>query len=109
MLLLRTNVGVEVDVALGGLPFESELISRAVDVVYGAGVVLHICTGEDLVVLKAFANRARDHADLIGIARRRGPQLDWAAILDRLTPLVEVKEEPEILTRVRDLQGEFGA
>jgi hypothetical protein len=32
--------------------------------------------------------------------------LDWPAVLQRLAPLVEAKEAPEILDRVRALQDE---
>ena len=107
VLLLRTAGGVDVDVALAALPFEADLIARASDVEFETGLFLHICSSEDLFVLKAFADRPQDQADLIGIARRRGRELDWTAVLSRLTPLVEAKEAPEILTRVRALRGEF--
>lgn len=106
VLLLRTSGGVEVDVALAGLPFEADMIARAVKAEYGPGVVLRICSAEDLFVLKAFADRPQDRADLVGIARRRGRVLDWPAVLQRLAPLVEAKEAPEILDRVRALQDE---
>lgn len=108
VLLLRTRSGVEIDVALAGLPFEAELIARAVEIEFEPGVALRICTAEDLVVLKAFADRPQDRADVIGIARRRGGALDWNAVVERLAPLVEAKEAPEILDQVRELGREFG-
>ena len=108
VLLIRTDAGVEVDIALAGLPFEAEMIGRAVEVALETDVVLRLCRAEDLFVLKAFADRAQDRADLIGIARRRGADLDWTAVIERLTPLAEAKDAPEILDRVQDLQREFG-
>lgn len=108
VLLLATADGVEVDVALAGLPFESEMIDRAVMIEFEPDVVLRICTAEDLMVLKAFADRAQDRADVIGIARRRGRQLDWQAVLEHLTPLVEAKEQPAILDAIRALRTECG-
>jgi predicted nucleotidyltransferase len=107
VLLLVTSGGVQVDVALAGLAYESELIDRARTIEFEAGVALRVCTAEDLFVLKAFANREQDRADLIGIARRRGHELDWDAIFQNLGPLVEAKEEPAILENVRRLQAEF--
>ena len=108
VLLLRTASGVEIDVALAGLPFEAELIARAVTVEFEKGVMLRICTAEDLLVLKAFADRPQDRADVIGIARRRGTDLDWTAVAARLTPLAKAKEAPDIVRRVQELQREFG-
>ncbi|NUQ11539.1 MAG: hypothetical protein HUU26_04300 [Gemmatimonadaceae bacterium] len=61
---------------------------------------------EDLVVLKAFAARDRDWVDIAGIAARQGPTLDWDAIFARLQPLVELKEAPEILARLRSVRAE---
>lgn len=109
VLLLRTGnaPGVDVDIALAALPFEREMIARAVPVEFQPGATLRICSAEDLFVIKAFANRLRDRADVLGIARRRGPELDWAAIRHRLAPLAAVKDEPEILASVEKLQAEF--
>ncbi len=109
VLLLSTSrgSGVDVDVALAGLPFEDDMIARAVLMEYEVDLALRICTSEDLVVLKAFADRLQDRADLVGIAQRRGRQLDWDAIIERLEPLVEAKGEPAILANVEALQREF--
>lgn len=109
VLLCATPVGVPVDIALGALPFEAEMIERATEVEFEPGVALRICSAEDLLVLKAFADRPRDRADALGIARRSGRTLDWDAIEMRLTPLAEAKGEPEILERVRSLRKEFHA
>lgn len=108
VLLLTTEEGVEVDVALAGLPFESEMIDRAVAIEFEPGVLLRICSAEDLMVLKAFADRPQDRADIVGMARRRGHVLDWDVVLERLAPLAEAKEEPAILDSVRALRKESG-
>lgn len=108
VLLLSTSAGIAVDVALGALSFEAEMIARAVEVEFEPGVALRICSAEDLFVLKAFADRLQDRADVEGIARRRGRELGWDAILARLTPLAETKGEPGILDRVRALREQFG-
>lgn len=104
VLLIATAQEVQIDVALAGLPFEAELIARAVSAEFEPGVMLRICTAEDLFVLKAFADRPQDRADLVGIARRQRRTLDWDAILERLKPLVEAKEQPGILEAVRLLR-----
>jgi hypothetical protein len=107
VLLLSMPDGPDVDVALAGLPFESDMIDRAVMAEIAPAFAIRICAAEDLFVMKAFADRAQDRADVLGIARRTGRQLDWNAILDRLAPLAEAKEEPGLLDGVRALRDEF--
>lgn len=109
VLLLATPAGIPVDVALGSLPFEADMIARATDVEFEPAVALRICSAEDLLVLKAFADRLQDRADLAGIARRRGRVLDWDAVLARLAPLAETKGDPGILQAVKDLRAQFAS
>ena len=60
-------------------------------------------------MLKAFADRLQDRADVAGIARRSGRALDWDAIIARLAPLVDVKGERGILESVRALRAQYGS
>ncbi len=106
--VVSTPAGIAVDVALGALPFEADMIARATEVEFEPGVALRICSAEDLFVLKAFADRLQDRADVAGIARRRGRRLDWDAIIAQLTPLAETKGDPAILQTVSALREQFG-
>jgi len=107
VLLCETPAGVPVDIALGALSFEADMIERAVDVDFEESVALRICSAEDLLVLKAFANRPRDQADVLSIARRSGSAIDWEAVEARLAPLAEAKGEAAIMDRVRALRRDF--
>ena len=51
------------------------------------------CSAEDLIVLKAFAGRDRDWADIEGILMRRAGQLDEPLVFQELTPLLQLKGE----------------
>lgn len=59
------------------------------------------------LVLKAFADRPRDQADVLSIARRSGRSVDWGAVEARLAPLTQAKGEPAILDRIRALRRDF--
>ena len=50
------------------------------------GVSLLTCSAEDLIVLKAFADRDQDWLDIEGILFRQKGLLDWDYILTELTP-----------------------
>ena len=62
ILLLTTPGGIGLDVSLGGIPFEERVVQRATEAEYLPDVRLRICSAEDLVVLKAFADRLQDWA-----------------------------------------------
>lgn len=109
VLLLSTPGGIAADVALGALPLEADMIARSTEVEFEPGAALRICSAEDLLVLKAFADRLQDRADVAGIARRRGRGLDWDAILSRLAPLAETKGDAQVLETVRALRTRFGS
>lgn len=108
VLLCETAAGVPVDIALGALAFEAEMIERAVEVAFVPGVALRICSAEDLLVLKAFADRPRDQADVLSIARRSGRAVDWGAVEARLAPLAQAKGDAAILERIREIRRKFG-
>lgn len=100
VLLLRSEAGVGLDIALGGLPFEERVVERATDFVFPPDVRLRTCSAEDLVVLKAFADRPKDWVDVDGILIRQSGRLDWRYVREQLAPLAELKEAPEILQRL---------
>jgi hypothetical protein len=99
VLLLKSPSGIGIDVALGGLPFEELVVSRATQFEFLPEISLLTCSAEDLVVLKAFADRPRDWEDIAGIVARQ-QTLDWDYLLAQLRPLAEIKESPHILERL---------
>jgi hypothetical protein len=107
VLLLRSALGIGIDIALGALPFEESAVRRAKKIEVEPGASLKLCTAEDLVVMKAFASRPIDWNDIRGILVRQGTRkLDWAYVRRELQPLCEAKEAPEILTRLEALRRE---
>jgi hypothetical protein len=78
LLLRHVSSGVDLDVSLGALPFEHEIVARSFRVDVGP-VHVQLVTAEDLVVMKALARRPRDFADIESIIDMH-PDLD----LDRI-------------------------
>ncbi len=107
VLLLRSGSGVGIDIALGGLPFEESVIARTSRFAFPGQVSLLTCSAEDLIVLKAFAARGRDWADIEGIIVRQAGTLDWRYIDAQLGPLAALKEAPEILTALAKRRTEL--
>lgn len=105
VLLLRAAVGVPIDVALGGLPFEERAVRRASGWPVPGVEPLLTCSAEDLVVHKVFAGRDRDWADVGGIVARQGSRLDVATILEELPPLLDLKGDSAALSRFQAMLG----
>ncbi len=103
VLLLESSQGIEIDLALGALPFEERLIDRASDFAIDAGRLLTTCSAEDLVVLKVFAGRDRDWADIREILAAQAGRLDTELIFRELDPLLELKEDARSRLRVEEL------
>jgi hypothetical protein len=94
LLVRHQATGIDVDVALGCLPFEKEAVARA-RVVQVAGVSVPLPTPEDLVIMKAVAHRSRDLLDIDGLLAAH-PDLDLRRVRRWVRAFAEALETPEI-------------
>jgi hypothetical protein len=107
VLLLRGPEGIGIEVALGCLPFEEQAIRSAVEMELKPGARVKICRPEDLIVLKAFADRPQDWLDVKGVPiRQKERPLDWAHIRKDLKVLVRAKESPELVGKLEAMRRE---
>lgn len=74
LLLRHVHSGINIDVTLGNLPFEVEMVERGQEVSIGE-VHLRLPTPEDLIIMKAVAHRSKDLEDIKAIAASH-PNLD---------------------------------
>ena len=95
--------GVGIDISLGALSFEASAAERSSYFEFLPNISLKTCTAEDLIVFKAFANRLKDWADIDSILSIQA-KLDWKYVTEQLTPLTELKEEPEIMETLNKLR-----
>jgi hypothetical protein len=105
VLLAKTRSEIDVDIALGALPFEERSVERATEWAIGSGASIITCSAEDLIVYKVFAGRDRDWDDVRGIITRQHGRLDWQVITEELPPLLEIKEEQESWTKLNRLRA----
>ena len=97
VLLIRSSNGVAANIGLAGSAFEVEILERSSAWNIGAGASIVTCSAEDLVIYKLVAGRARDVADIEGIVRRQGADLEVERIRRYGALFAELKEEPELL------------
>jgi hypothetical protein len=103
MLLEHAPTGIPVDISLGGLPFEDQMIRRAQLHLIGTSEV-PVATPEDLIVTKGMARRPSDLLD-IDLLVRLNPGLNKEMILSELSQFAQALEMPEIVDEVRRIMG----
>lgn len=106
VVLCQASNGIDIDIALGGLPYEHHVIERASAYTFAPRMKWITASAEDMVILKAFAGRDQDWVDVKGILRRQLPKLDWKCIARELKELQELKEDPSILKRLDAMRRE---
>jgi hypothetical protein len=100
VLLGRTPGGVDVDIALGGLPFEERCVERSSTWEWTDGETLITCSAEDLVIHKVFAGRGLDWTDAERVLIRQHGKLDLKLIRTELKSLLELKDEMASLDKL---------
>jgi hypothetical protein len=91
LLLTHERTGTQVDVSIGGLPFEEEMLRNARIVQHGR-VTIRIPKPEHLILMKAFAGRTRDLLDLHTLSDAF-PNFDREWVRMSLAELAELTEQ----------------
>jgi hypothetical protein len=102
VLLLANSRGVPIDIAFGAIDFERRSIERSSLWQLPEGGALRTCSAEDLLVHKCFASRNQDWADVDRILARQVGKLDLELVRKELKPLVDLKEDPQIINRLEE-------
>jgi len=89
VILLQTDHGVNIDLSMGVLPFEQEVISRASSMRLGDELIGQIATVEDLLIMK-LVTRLFD----------LNPDVSHARIRRLVTEFAEALERPEIISNL---------
>lgn len=106
ILLLRTESGIGIDVSLAALPFEEQAVNRSSEIEFMPGTRLRICSAEDLIVMKIFAGREIDLHDVRSIIVRQGDSnLDWGYVEPHVSALAGLKEDADMVARLRRLRA----
>jgi predicted nucleotidyltransferase len=101
LLLRHTASGTDIDLSLGILPFEVEMVERSSMVDVGA-IKLRLPTPEDLIIMKAVAHRPKDLSDIQAIAASH-PDLDKERIRSWLEQFGEALDLPGLWEEIARL------
>jgi len=101
LLLQHNQTKIDVDISLGALPFEREMIERAIEFTTPE-LTVQVATPEDLIITKAVAHRRRDLLDIDNLVSVY-PKLDLARIRHWVGQFATVLESPELVSDLENL------
>jgi hypothetical protein len=102
ILFLLTKDGTAVDVFLGFLPFEREIIDRATTLLLHEGVSGLVSTAEDLVIMKLIAGRSQDLYDVVALCDLH-PDIDKDRVARVVSEYAEILDRPDISKNLDEL------
>ena len=95
LLLRHTSSQTNIDISLGILPFEHEMVERSVVYEIDDTLKIRLPTPEDLIIMKAIAHRPKDLLDIQGLVQKH-PDLDHKRIQDCVVQFADLLERPEL-------------
>lgn len=105
LLLHHKKSKVNIDISLGIMVFEEEVVTRSVKLDAGA-LTVQLPTPEDFIIMKAVAHRPKDFLDIKEVVATH-PNLDKKRIKKWVTDFAEVLEMPDLWKQIEAiLNGE---
>ena len=101
VLLFRSPGGTGVDIALGALPFEDEVVARATLAMIDQ-IEARVATVEDLLIMKLIAGRPQDLDDVRRLSELY-PDLDEERVKGTVTEYAALLEDAQILQNMEML------
>jgi hypothetical protein len=101
LLLRHQTSGINIDISLGILPFEIEMVERSRIFEVGS-IRLRLPTPEDLIIMKAVARRPKDLEDIRAIVASH-PNLDKGRIRFWVEQFGEALESPDLWNSIFSL------
>lgn len=101
LLLKHIPTNTEIDISLGVLLFEEEMVERG-GVKSFANLSARLPTPEDLIIMKAIAHRPKDLEDIRTIVDNN-PNLDIARIEKWVRDFAEVMETPNLWKQIEGI------
>ena len=105
MIFVQDSLGTRLDLLLADTPYDVAAIQRGRMIEVQPGVVIRLCSPEDLVIYKLIATRARDHEDAQSVIRRQGSSLDDNYVLDWLRQFEQALDDSTLVDEYQRLRS----
>jgi len=104
VILLEAPDGTTVDVSMGLLPIEWDVVWAAEFLTVAAELTVPVVTPEDLIILKLTAGRKRDYEDVTNLLELY-PEINRPRVAATVEEYAGLLESPELVTRMKQLLG----
>ena len=101
LLLQHSPTETNIDISLGILPFEEEMVERGI-VQSTSTLSIRLPTPEDLIIMKAIAHRPKDLEDIRTVVDKN-PNLDTARIEQWVKSFAEALEMPGLWDDIAEM------
>jgi len=102
MLMRHIPSATSIDISLGILPFEQEMVERSVVHHVDQALQIRLPTPEDLIIMKAVAHRPQDMEDIRTIAEKY-PNLDVQRIERWIKEFADALEQPDLWKQIESI------
>ncbi|MFZ1475357.1 MAG: hypothetical protein WBE17_10665, partial [Anaerolineae bacterium] len=99
--------GTRVDVMLAETTFDETAIGRARVMELKPGLVVRVCSPEDLIVYKMVSLRTKDRVDVEGIIKRQGNRLDDRYVENWLHLFEQALDDSTLVAEYRRLRHQL--
>ena len=101
-LLRHTLTATNIDISVGIMPFEQEVIDRSSIQEFDDALQVQLPTPEDLIIMKAIAHRPKDLEDIRTLAAKY-TNLEFARIERWIKEFAEILETPELWGQIEKI------
>lgn len=105
LLLKHSDTDTDIDISLGVLPFEEEVVERSSLQEIDDALSIRLPTPEDLLIMKAIAHRPKDLEDIRTLVIKY-PNLDIKRIKRWVTDFAEILEMPDLWKLIESILTE---
>ena len=107
LVFIRDSLGTRLDLLLADTPYDVIAIRRGRDVEMQPGLVIHLCSPEDLIIYKLISTRLRDHEDVRSVVHRQGDTLDDNYVIDWLQQFERALNDSTLVAEYQGLRREY--
>ena len=107
MLFIQDSLGTRLDLLLADTPYDVTAIQRGRDVEVQPGIVIRLCSPEDLIIYKLISTRLRDHEDARSVIRRQSDLLDHDYVVNWLRQFEQALDDSTLVAEYQGLRREY--
>ncbi len=104
MVFIQDTFGTRLDLLLADTPYDANAIQRGRQHEVQPGLVIRVCSPEDLIIYKLISTRLRDHEDVESVIRRQGNALDDKYVIGWLKEFEQALDDSTLISEYQSLR-----